>query len=139
MNQHDSTHAEACRLTRAAQAARAKGDEQTATKLETKALSMVGATCAPSRRQEARQRILGRSVAALVALALLALPGAAQAAGPRKPVVCMAYELVQAKNGGERGAICYDGKRPKYLVVVGEMVIKDPEAPAPVRVVVGFP
>lgn len=131
---HDTQFSEACRLARYAVKCRAAGDELTAQRYERRALELVGQV---HERQvtEWRQRGRRAMAAALAGLALWAMPATAEAAGPRKPVVCMAYELVQAKSG----AICYDGKRPKYLVVVGEMVIKDPEAPAPVRVIVGFP
>ncbi len=139
MFRHDTIHAEACRLARYAAKCRAAGDEVNAKRYEAKALALVGQL--PSRSvTEWRPRARRCLAAALGLLALCALPGVAEARGPakpRKPTVCLDYELVSSK-GEERGAICYDGTKPKLMTPVVELVIQNPETGVPSRVVVGF-
>jgi len=137
MNRHDTQHSEACRIARYAARARAAGDIASARRYEQRALELVGHVPAAA-VTEWRPRV-AKLAAVVGALVCFALPSVASAEGKaRKPVICMNYELVQTKAGEERGAVCYDAKRPKYLVVVGEMVIRDPEAAGPVKIVVGF-
>lgn len=136
MNRHDYTHSEAARFARYAARARAAGDIQSAVRFEAKALSLVEAAPLPP-----RAGVLGRRlfVAAGFALAvLLGAPGAAQAAGPKKPTVCAAFKIIEVESDSKVYAVCNDGKRPKLFVSWKTVDVVDPETGAAVRYMVGF-
>lgn len=112
MFRHDTIHAEACRLARYAAKCRAAGDEPSAKRYQAKALALVGQL--PSRSvTEWRPRARRCLAAALGLLALCALPSIAEAK-PRKPSVCVEFELTETK-AGKVIAVCYDGTSPKVL------------------------
>lgn len=135
MNRHDTTYSDACRIARAAVRARLAGDEQTARRLESKALSMVEGL--PVRRVTEWGRKLTRVATAAIAVLALSLPGVASAQEkPRKPSVCSVYELVSTKAG--KAALCLDGKRPRVFTSFSEGTLTDPATGAVVRFLVGF-
>lgn len=131
---HDTKFAEACRLSRHAVKCRALGDEDRARRLEAKALEMVG-DIHDRQITEWSKRAKRCIAAAMAGLALWCSPGVAEAA-PKKPTVCVAYEVIEHK--GKVLGVCHDGKRPKLYASWKMVDVADPETGAETRYMVGF-
>lgn len=80
---------------------------------------------------------MNRLATSLVSAALLLASSSALAQSkPKKPAVCVSYELVTTKAG--KAALCLDGKRPRVFTSFVEVTLTDTETGAPVRALVGF-
>lgn len=80
---------------------------------------------------------MNRLATSLVSVALLLASSSAIAQSkPKKPAVCVSYELIQGAKG--KLGLCLDGKKPRVFTSFSEGTLTDPATGAVVRFLVGF-